>query len=544
MTATRKLKTKPKRKPKALSPDTSPPDPGLPRISPFIMPSRTSGVLVNEDTALTLSVVWACVRVISESLAGLPWHVFRKRADGGLALQADNDVDWLLDSQPNPEMPAFQFRETLLGHALCWGNGYAEIERDQAGRPVWLWPLAPDRVTPERATFDIIRNYGLQGEVRVGEIVYRVINNLREVTYLPQRDMYHLRGLGFDGLVGYSVIRYASRSIGIAIATEDDAGTLFSNGSRPQAVLIHPRALSQTAKDNMVASVNKQRRKGDTLVLEEDIKYVPISVPPRDAQLIEQRQFTPSEICRWFRVQPHKVMDLTKATFSNIEHQSIETVNDTYRPWAERLESEADIKLFGRTNRGQLVTVIDLNELKRGDLPAQTAFARDMFDRGIFSVNDGRQYFGMNPIGPDGDKRFVPLNFVTLENAGKPEAAEPEEAPEPREESQEMTGRLELAAMLVIQDACRRILTREDGTKHKHADKEWLAKHREYCLETLMPSARVLAELLSPEPESAVAVAVAVFLDKHLLTLGGTPAEKAAEIRHYIMAAVAAKGAA
>jgi HK97 family phage portal protein len=538
------------RKPEALAPETVPPQhPGEHRLA-WLVPQRTAGVRVNEDTALTLSAVWACVRVISESLAGLPWHVFRRQPNGGLQRQADHPVDWLLDVQANPETPAFQFRETLIAHALTWGNGYAEIERDFAGRPVWMWQITPDRVTPMRATEAL-----LQAEpelraagVRVNDIVYRVDNELREPSYLPAADMFHLRGLGFDGLVGYSVVRMAARSIGIGISTEDDAGTLFANGSRPQAVLVHPKALSDKAKQNLEQSLLKQRKKGDTLILEEDIKYTSITIPPRDAQLIEQRQFTPAEICRWFRVQPHKIMDLSRSTFSNIEHQSIEFVNDTLRPWAERKESEADIKLFGRTNRGQLVTMLDLSELKRGDLAAQTAFAREMFDRAGFDVDELRQYFGLNPLGgEDGKKRFVPLNFVRLDKAGEPEETEPEPA-EPTEptgdtppaddtgDDEERMSRVQDLVTNVLRDICQRLAGRTADVRNLEGDKRerWLTSFREEAHGRLIVACQLFAEVCGARNESAAAVALATFLDNHLCE------PDADKLRHYIQAAAAA----
>jgi HK97 family phage portal protein len=519
---TRKLKKKPKRKLATLAPDTTLQEPQQRAAGIWLVPARTGGVVVNEDTALTLGAVFACVRVISESLAGLPWFVFERRRDGGLNKRADHDVSWLLDVQANPETPAFQWRETLVAHALTWGNGYAEIERDFAGRPVWLWQITPDRVCPERATLDVIREHGLAADgVRVNDIVYRVDNYRSSPTYLAASNMYHLRGLGFDGLVGYSVIRLAARSIGLGMSLDDSAASFFANDSTPGGLLIHPSKLSETARQNLISTWEK-RHKGPknqrrVAVIEEAMQWQATGIPAKDAQFVEQKGLTPADICRWFRVPPHKIADLTRSTNNNIEHQSIEFVNDTLRPWAERQESEADIKLFGRTNRGQLVTVIDLNELKRGDTAAQTAFIKELSDRGILDVDEGREYIGKNPIGPaeGGDKRFVQMNMQLLKTAG--DVLPGEEPDEPTLTIDERMA-IELACEPILQDACRRIIKRQSDAKHLEGNAlgQWLGKHREFCRDTLAPPVRLLAQLRSRQPDVAATTSITSFIDRYL----------------------------
>lgn len=517
-----------------LSPETKPARPNDRAGTYWFSVADTGGVRVDEITALTLGVVFACVRVISESLAGLPWFAFSRRRDGGLDQLPGHPVNWLLDVQANPETPAFQWRESLVAHALTWGNGYAEIERDLAGRPVWLWQLTPDRVCPER-------------DVLTGRIVYRIRNYGAPDTYLPMEDVYHLRGLGFDGLMGYPVIRLGAKEIGLAMSIQSSAANLANNDSTPGGILEHPQRLTSQARDNLRESW--QRRHGGpknrrtVAILEEGMKWQQTGLPPEDAQLIEQMQFTPAMLCRWFRVPPHKIHDLSRATFSNIEEQNIEFAVDTLRPWAERLESEADIKLFGRTNRGTVVTIIDMNEVKRGDTESQMQFVRESFDRGVLSVNEARAYFGRNPIGPDGDKRFVMANMQLLEKAGEEPAPRPPASgpiPEPSANGDAAEDvPVEMRAMRpVIEDAVQRVMRREangaaKSRKRIAADNgKWAAwltefsgEQASYAREALRPGLTAAA-LLAGSPQSAQVV-LELFLQRYT---DGFPARCAAEM--------------
>lgn len=540
--ATRKPKVAP-----ALTPQTAPADPER-RHEPIVIVQRSAGVRVNEDTALTLGALWSCVRAIAETLAGLPWLVHRRRADRGWDIQVDHPINWLLDTQPNPETPAFQFRESIVAHALTWGNGYAEIERNMAGEPVWMWQLTPDRVQVERWR---------------GRIIYDVWNDSGPNTQLEQDEVFHLRGLGFDGLTGYSVIRMFARTIGMGIALEDSASSLFANDATPGGVLKTPNKLSEKALENLERTW-KTRHQGPSnrrnfAILEEGLEWQAVGLPPEDSQLVQQRQLTPAEICRIFRVPPHKIADLIRSTNNNIEHQEIEFVNDTLRPWAERLETEADIKLFGRNNRGKLVTILDLDELKRGDMAARTAYHSAMLDRGVFSINDVRRRENMNPIGADGDKRFVPLNMQLLENAGEEDPETPEmpvieskdetdnaDTPETSgdEKSEERMRRLSAGCELVMQDACRRISKRERDARKLSGDAltSWLAKHRDYCKDALAPVVGMLSSMHSDAPDIPASAALTAYVDGYIAEpiQERNPAQQAEKLRTMVLAACAA----
>lgn len=441
-------KRKSTKKPTALAPKFSLPEP---ETEIHFIPVRQAGVYVNEFSVLTLGAYWACIRVISETVAGLPFHVYRKRPGGGRDEQSNDPADWLLHFQANPETPAFQWRETVVAHALNWGNGYAEIERDMMGRPVWLWQITPDRVTPERDDF--------------GNLVYRVKNYGAEDTVLPSRDVFHLRGLGFDGLAGYSVARMAARAIGAGIALEEAVSAFFSNDATPGGVLKTPGKLDEVAMKNLAASWMKRHSGPNNrrmiAILEQGLEFQQMAADPRESQMAENRQLTPAEICRWFRVPPHKIGDLAKATFSNIEQQAIEFVTDAIMPWCQRLEAEANVKLFGRTNRGTVFAKLNLLGLLRGDSKARSEFYQSMLDRGVFDINEVRSWEDLNPIGSDGDKRFVQANMALLEDAGEIEPAPPASPPVAETEPETDDGDLRAKLRPVIEDGCQRIVGRE-----------------------------------------------------------------------------------
>lgn len=385
------------------------------------VPATKAGVRITHDDALTVSGFWAGVRAISDPISYLSWHVF-ERSNEGKQRRENNYIDWLLNSQPNMEMSAGTFREVLLSHAVVWGNGYAEIERDGAGRPIGLWPLPPDRVCVERDDD--------------GVLFYLYYTRTGEPVPIPARDVFHLRGLSFDGLVGYSVVKLAAQSLGLAKAMEENAATFFGNGSKPGGVLKYPGKVSEETRETTRREwmrLHGGPGKAHTVaVLDQGLDYAPLAMSNDDAQMIESRKMSVTEMARWLRVPPHKLYDLERATFSNIEHMSIEFVTDALMPWINRLEQEANVKLFGYGSQGRLFTKLNVKTLLRGDTAAQSALIQQMLDRGVFSINDAREYLDMNTIGPDGDKRFVPLNMQLLEKAG--EEPEPPEPPDVTDE--------------------------------------------------------------------------------------------------------------
>lgn len=395
---------------------TEPRYPGGGRVSSA---SRTlAGVTITPDTAVTIATVWACLRYLSQTVAVLPWHVFRlgKR---GAEVATTHPIDWMLWKRVSAEWSSFQFRETLIHWALRWGNGYSEIERDQANRPFALWPIHPERVQVCRATEAETSDGGVP--INVGDLFYEVNNGTNGTTTIAARDMFHLRGFG-EGPVGVNVIHYAAQSLGWARAAQLFGASFFGNGANVAGVVINKKPLKAEGLKRQRAEFEQLykgvRNAHKTAFLDNEADWKAIGIDPEKSQLVETHQLLIEEICRWFGVPPHKVMHLLRATFSNIEHQAIEVVVDSITPWAKRLEDEADYKLFGN-NRSGFYSKINLNGLMRGDSAARAAFYKNMRDIGAYSVNRILELEDENTIGADGDKHTMQSGFTTLERIGE-----------------------------------------------------------------------------------------------------------------------------
>jgi HK97 family phage portal protein len=363
-----------------------------------------AGVVVDEDVALKYSAFWGCVRIISETVASLPWCVYKKTTKGRTE-DTKSAIYWILHTQPNPEMGAFAFKELLVRRMLVCGNAYAEIERDASGRPIWLWPIASERVRLDRD--------------ETGALVYMVKNNEsfgNEVPILP-RDMFHLKGPGGDGLTGYSVLKMAADAIGTGSAMDRFGASFFGNGANVGAVLTHPKTLSQAAQDRLAASVSKNHAGSNSLhplILEEGMTFEKMGIPPEEAQFLESRKFQIGDIARWFRVPPHKLGLLDRATWSNIEQQAIEFVTDAIVPTCIRLEQEADLKLYGRNNMGVYYTKFNVAAMMRGDMKSRYDAYAVGRQWGWLSANDILEFEDSNPI-KNGDLYLVPVNMTTPE---------------------------------------------------------------------------------------------------------------------------------
>lgn len=364
---------------------------------------RQAGVLVNEDTAMTLAEWWACVSVISRTVASLPWGVFERSEKGRTEL--DNQIAWLLNNRPNPETSAFSFREALVAHAINWGNGYAEIQFDLSGRASNLWLMTPDRVTPDRNEADAL--------------VYKVSDPNGGQRILTADNVFHLHGLGFDGLCGYSMVTMAARSLGVAIAQDVFAQSFYANGTQLGNLIEMPGSMSPDQiklSENYYNEAHRGPEKAFKIrVAPTGTKIHAMGMPMNDAQFVESRQLSVTMAARWLGVPPHKIADLTRSTNNNIEHQGIEFVTDAIVPWALRLEQEANIKLFGARSRGRIYTKLNVNGLMRGDAKSRAEFYRTMTQIGAMSINEVRALEDMNSIGEAGDEHLVQLNQTTLE---------------------------------------------------------------------------------------------------------------------------------
>ena len=372
----------------------------------FFFGPTSSGKIVDERTAMQTSAVYACVRILAETIASLPLHTY-VRTDKGKEKALDHPLYTLLHDAPNDEMTSFVFRETLMSHLLLWGNAYAQVIRDGRGSVMSLHLLMPDQMTVKRS--------------EEGEVYYSYRKENKE--YILRRDdVLHIPGMGFDGLVGHSPIAMAKQAIGLAIATEEYGATYFKNGANPGGVLEHPGILKDPSKvreswNSVYGGSNNANR---VAVLEEGLSFKPITIPPEQSQFLETRKFQIEEICRIFRVPPHLVSNLDKATFSNIEHQSISFIDNTIIPWVSRIESAMKKALLSTDEKKLYLIKFNLNGRLRGDAGSRATFYQIMRQNGIMSANDIRELEEMNKI-PDelgGDKYLVNGNFVDMSKAG------------------------------------------------------------------------------------------------------------------------------
>ncbi len=371
-----------------------------------------SGVAVNEVTALGLSAYFGAIRIVAEDVGKLSWLTYERLADGGKQRNVNHKVAQLV-KQPDKETTCIAFKEAMQGWALSWGNGYAEIIRTNGGDASQLQMLEPHRVKPDRT--------------KSGSLVYDVRQNHGPNKVVEQMDMFHLRGFG-NGLQGYSVAQLARESIGLGLAAEQFGATFFGNGAHPGGVLSHPGELGPEGMRNLRAGWNETYQGPNNVhtvaVLEEGMKWERIGIPPNDAQFLETRLFQVAEIARWFRVPPHKLGHMEAATFSNIEHQAIEYVVDTILTWAIRWDQEANWKLFNQRDQPKYFVETLLDTLLRGDVKTRFESYKLGREMGVFCVNDIRRLENMNPIGPEGDVFYGPLNFAPLKSKEEIAAAE------------------------------------------------------------------------------------------------------------------------
>jgi len=356
-----------------------------------------SGPRVTPNTALEVTSVLAAVRLIASTIGALPLHTYRRTSEGRDTVR-EHPVYRLLHGRPNGEQTAFTFRETLQGHLLLYGNAYAEIERDGAGRPIALWPLMPWAVRVER---------------RQGKKLYLVSVEGRDVPLSPD-NMLHVPGYSLDGSTGLFPIHLARNAIGLAKATEEYGSRFFSNDARPGGALTHPGKLGPEAADRLKRSWNAAHQglsaSQRVAVLEEGMTFQPFGIPPEHAQFLETRRFAVTEIARTFGLPPHLIGDLERATFSNIESQQIQFVQFCIEPWCRRWEQVLNYALLDSQHYAEFA----LEGLLRGDSKSRADFYTALFQIGVLSPNDIRERENMNRI-PGGDRRFVPLNMAPLD---------------------------------------------------------------------------------------------------------------------------------
>lgn len=381
---------------------------------------------VRPQRAVQTSAVYACVRILAETIAAMPRHVYRK-TDARNVEKADNlPLYGLLHDEPNSYQTAYTFFEQMQSICVLWGNAYAEIQRDvMTGNVIALHPLPAGQVQPEMIrTANSIRK------------VYR----LGEIT-LEDRDVLHIPALGWNGLAGVSPIALHRATLTMTLNSEEFGANFYKNGTRLSGVLEHPGKVSAEAasrlRDSWQATYGGKANAGKVAVLEEGLKFSAMSMPLADAQFLETRKFQVNDIARIFRIPPHMIGDLEKATFSNIEQQSIEFVQHTMIPWIVRWEQEINRKLFTPAQRKKHFAKFNVAALMRGDTKSRFdayAVARNW---GWMSANDVRNVEDMNDI-EGGDVYLSPLNMVPADQLEDMlEKQEKTEPPEPKDPAKE-----------------------------------------------------------------------------------------------------------
>ena len=364
---------------------------------------------------MQMTAVYSCVRILAEAVAGLPLQFYRYTEDGSKEKAIDHPLYFLLHDEPNPEMTSFVFRETLMTHLLLWGNAYAQIIRNGKGEVVALYPLMPNRMTVDRD--------------EKGQLYYEYQTSSDEAkttkggtVRLKPTDILHVPGLGFDGLVGYSPIAMAKNAIGMAIACEEYGAKFFANGATPGGILEHPGTVKDPARvrESWNSAFGGSSNSNKVAVLEEGMKYTPISISPEQAQFLETRKFQIDEIARIFRVPPHMVGDLEKSSFSNIEQQSLEFVKYTLDPWVMRWEQSINRAMLSETEKPVYFAKFNVDGLLRGDYQSRMNGYATARQNGWMSANDIRELENLDriPIENGGDLYLVNGNMLPLSNAG------------------------------------------------------------------------------------------------------------------------------
>ena len=386
--------------------------------APFLFGKSISGATVNEISAMRISAVYSCVRILAESIAALPLHVYEYR-DGGKKRAIEHPLYFLLHDAPNDEMTSFTFRELLMTQLLLYGNCYLQIVRGTSyrdfGQVIGLYPLKPDRMTIERDD--------------KGQIIYKYTPTTGENAHmtksatitLQRQNVLHIPALGFDGLIGYSPIAMARNAIGVAMACEEFGARFFENDARPSGILKHPGTIKNPDKlrESWQTAFSGENH-GKTAVLEEGVEYETISIPPDDAQFLDTRKFQIAEIARIFRVPLHLLNDLDRATFNNITQLSLEFVMYTLTPWLVRLEQGFNKALFSRSERGRFFVKFSVEGLLRGDYETRTNGYRAALQSGWMNVNEVRELEDMNKISDEEGGNFflVNGNMAKLKDAG------------------------------------------------------------------------------------------------------------------------------
>jgi HK97 family phage portal protein len=464
-------------------------------LNDFLSLGATPGASVTPSSAITNTAVLGCVMVLSQSVASLPLITYRRTSDGKERANS-HALYTVLHSLPNPEMTSFDLRETLMMHLTLWGNAYCEIEMNRRGDVLALWPMRPDRTWPARHDD--------------GQIWYHTrLPNNQEIA-LPKYRVWHIRNLSVGGIMGMSPIALAREAIGLSKAGEELGSRFFANGAKPGGVLQHPGKLSDEGYNRLKSSWEARHQGLDNVnrvaILEEGMQWKDVGMPLDDAQFLETRKFQIGEIARIFRVPPHMIQDLDRATFSNIEHQGIDFVTYSLTPWLVRIEQSISRDLVGPIERNAIFAEFMIDGFLRGDIASRYSAYSIGRQWGWLSRNDIRRMENMNPI-EGGDDYLTPMNMTVLgEEPPAPEPPPQVEPPAAPVDDAPVDSNAQRALRTLIFDACKRI-------ENRAADRD--AKHRVWVADVLRPLVRAVDASMS---ESDVEQGVSFFLARWYAT--------------------------
>lgn len=380
----------------------------------------SSGITITVDRAMQVSAVFRCVNILANAMASMPLKLYMRTPDGK-EIASDEPLYRVLHDRPNKWQTSVEWRAMMESHRCLRGNAYSLIVSGSRGFASELIPLHPDRMKIE-----MLEN---------GRLRYLYTDDSGKQIPYTQDQIFHLRGLSIDGIYGLSVLAAARNAIGLTISTEDHGSRLFKNGARPGFALSSDEPIKPEAADKVRESWERMHAGSEnqhkTAILPYGLKPVQLGLTSDDAQFLETRKFELSDIARFFGVPPHKIYDLERATFSNIEHQGLEFVQDTLLPIARIWEAAISRDLI--VDDEMYFAEFSFDFYLRGDSTARAAFYKELSYLGVLNINEIRAYENLNNIGTDGDKRFVQVNMTTLERAGEEPPVQPGVPPAPAE---------------------------------------------------------------------------------------------------------------
>ena len=365
-----------------------------------------TGKTVSIEGSLAFVPVYACVKLLANSIASLPLPVYRRLPGGGKERDSAHPLYPLLHDAPNPEMTSYEALQAKTGHVLMWGNAYDNVKRDGSGRPIELWPLRPDRMRVERSP-------------RTGDLLYRYTLPGGEERILLADEVMHWRGLSSDGVMGHSPVSLAREAIGMGLAAEEYGARFFGNDARPGGILKSPNKLTpESAKaskeswEKAHAGLTNAHR---VAVLQEGLEWQSIGMPNADAQFLELRQFQRGEIAMLFGVPPHMIGDTEKSTSwgTGIEQQGIGFVTYTLRPWLVSLEQRMKLDLFSAQERDTWFAEFLVDGLLRGDSKARAESLAIQRQNGVVNADEWREIENRNPL-PNGEGKVYLVNSAMI----------------------------------------------------------------------------------------------------------------------------------